>query len=398
MKRTKTIYIIILLMFALVSCLGVGYAALSSTLIINGTTNVKKNTWDVYFDNVYISPGSVLADSNPSISSTKDTVNFVFSLNEPGDYYEFTVDIVNSGTLDAVIESISKTPELTEAQQKYLSYVIQYENGDSIATKQALAKNSFVRVLVRVEFKRDITVAELPSTGQSLPLSFTVNYTQSDETGNVVTNSGIGSVVRILKGDGTALSDEVCFGRECFYTIITQGDNVMLLAKYNLYVGYEYYETGPTLLDYPSGVQDKRARGFVDGPYPFVATSTFSNTNYWSSLVSAYPANVYNSSSNLYGYLENYKTYLTNMGITINEIRPINLYELQYLGCRSDAGTCEAAPSWVYQTSYRTGTAFDSDRIWQVVYGGEMNYSGYYINTVGVRPLIIIPKSVLEIS
>lgn len=48
----------------------------------------------------------------------------------PGEFYEFTVDVVNEGSIDAMIDSVVKTPELTSAQAKYIKYEISYENGE----------------------------------------------------------------------------------------------------------------------------------------------------------------------------------------------------------------------------------------------------------------------------
>ena len=44
----------------------------------------------------------------------------------PGDFYEFTVDIVNNGIIDTMIDSINKALDLIVAQEKYLNYIIEY--------------------------------------------------------------------------------------------------------------------------------------------------------------------------------------------------------------------------------------------------------------------------------
>ena len=43
-----------------------------------------------------------------------------------------------------------------------------------------LEKNTFVTYKVRVEFKRDITAADLPSTNSTLELSLSLHYVQTD--------------------------------------------------------------------------------------------------------------------------------------------------------------------------------------------------------------------------
>ena len=97
MKNKKyTLFLIVLL------CISIGYAVLNTTLNINGKSSISKNTWDVHFDNVKINDGSVEAVKIPVVENST-TVDFEVALNLPGDYYEFTVDVVNNGTIDAMI-------------------------------------------------------------------------------------------------------------------------------------------------------------------------------------------------------------------------------------------------------------------------------------------------------
>ena len=188
MKKNKQDLYIFIIMIGLIG-LTIGYAALSSTLNINGKSNISKNTWDVYFDNVVVKDDSVEAVKIPTVTD-KTTVDFEVALNLPGDFYEFTVDVVNDGTIDAMIESIMKNPTLSETQAKYLNYIVTYENGESITTKQLVGKDSFVRLKVRVEFRKDLVASDLPKETETLNLSFTLNYVQADESSVSVGNNG----------------------------------------------------------------------------------------------------------------------------------------------------------------------------------------------------------------
>ena len=85
-------------------------------------------------------------------------------LKQPGDVYIFSVDIVNGGSIDAMIDSIEKMPTLTSKQAKYLNYTIEYQNREAINAKQLVEKNSSVRIKVKVEFRNDISASDLPST------------------------------------------------------------------------------------------------------------------------------------------------------------------------------------------------------------------------------------------
>lgn len=49
------------MVFILMLCITIGYAALNSTLNINGKSNISKNNWNIHFDNVVTTNGSVEA-------------------------------------------------------------------------------------------------------------------------------------------------------------------------------------------------------------------------------------------------------------------------------------------------------------------------------------------------
>ena len=387
MSRRKNKKYYILLIILLLLGVTFGYAVLNSTLNINGKSTIQKNTWNVHFENVQITTGSVEATKVPAIENST-TVDFEAQLNLPGDFYEFTIDVVNDGTIDAMIDCITKTPTLTEAQAKYLNYIIEYQNGESINTKQLVAKNSFVRLKVRVEYRKDITASDLPTTSETLNLSFTVNYVQSDGTASSVADNGV--------YDPYKIGNEKCFGSECFYIISSTEETVTMLAKYNLYVGGEYNSSWTAYGEEATGKQNSNMLGYVRGQSIRKGTTKFSNTNYWTSTVSSYPAYVYDSNSTLYSYVENYKTYLSTLGVTPIEARLITYEELESLGCSGSDNSCSEAPEWVYATTYWSGSAYNAYDVWFVgSYGG---FGGDFYSSdsrYGVRPVITISKSLI---
>ena len=374
------------------------YAALSVTLNIVGTTEVVASNWDIHLDNVNVTSGSV-SGTEPSIT-TSTTATFSTTLTTPGDFYEFTIDVVNKGSIDAMIDGVTKTPTLTESQAKYLNYIVEYQNGEAINTKQLVSKNSFVRLKVRVEFRKDLTASDLPSTSETLNLSFTVNYVQADEVGtsNVPDNGVEKKLINVVKGDGTQKSDEVCIGEECFYVISSTDEEVKMLAKYNLHVGNTYGGSTATPLVNPTGIQDETAIGWFSGynaTNPLIGTKPFSSTAYWSSTTSTYPAYVYNENSYLYEYVENYKAYLISLGVTPNEARLITIEELEGLGCVRSSNSCSGAPEWVYSTSYWSGSAYSSTRIWRVSSNSRFDNYDFTSDNRGVRPVITISRSLI---
>ena len=58
-------------------------------------------------------------------------------------------------------------------------------------------------------------------------------------TSILVTNA---APCKVISGDGTHIGDEIQCGTENFYVLSNDGENIEMLAKYNLYVGRTYYK------------------------------------------------------------------------------------------------------------------------------------------------------------
>ena len=173
-KRFVAAAIILLLLVAIT----IGYAGLSTTLNINGNTSISKVEWDIHFENIQVNPNSVTATTPATISGEKSTVvNYAVNLVTPGDYYEFTVDVVNAGTLDAVITDVLKEG-LNVENAKFLNYEVTYVNGDAISKGQELKSKQKETYKVRVEFD-DSDPSVLPENGVTgLNLTFAATYSQ----------------------------------------------------------------------------------------------------------------------------------------------------------------------------------------------------------------------------
>ena len=95
----KKSYFVVLFIIVLLS-FSVGYSYLNSSLFITGTSVISANVWDISLDNLNISDGSVVAINSPIINNSTETT-FQVKLEDSTDYYEFTVDVVNRGDVDA---------------------------------------------------------------------------------------------------------------------------------------------------------------------------------------------------------------------------------------------------------------------------------------------------------
>ena len=166
----------------LIVSISIGYAYLNANLNIDGTADIVGSNWNIHWDNVQVSSGSVTA-ATPTIDVNGTAVSYTITLNEPGDFYEFTIDAVNSGTLDGMISSITSTLDNEEiiTLPDYLNYAVTYVDGTEVATNQLLAAGTSEKYKVRIEYKGDISADALPEADQVLHLSFGVTYVQANE-------------------------------------------------------------------------------------------------------------------------------------------------------------------------------------------------------------------------
>ena len=199
----------------------------------------------------------------------------------------------------------------------------------------------------------------------------------------------------IVGGDINTVGSEICFNTECFYVVSNDGNFVTLFSKYNLLVGNQYNLADDivTPLVNPTGIQDATAKGYFRGnsaTNPLIGTIPFSNSVYWSG--DNYPNYIYNSSSNIYDYVNAYGNYLNGLGVRIHNSRLITYEELVSLGCVLTKNMCSGAPSWVYSTTYWTGSAGSNDKVWNVISNSYAYADLYNCNRRGVRPIIEIPN------
>ena len=184
-RRKKNNVVSVLLIMLL--CLGIGYAALTTNLSINGSADVRSSNWDIHFENVQTRAGNITPTSAATINAQGNTVTYSVTLAKPGDYYEFTVDAKNAGTIDGMVTGvISKlNGSVITTLPSYLEYYVTYADGIEVENNHLLSANSTEKYLVHIGYKLDIQANQLPATAQSLTLSFSVEYSQAN--GSAVT-------------------------------------------------------------------------------------------------------------------------------------------------------------------------------------------------------------------
>ena len=119
-----------IIVFILILLVSIGFAYLSTQLDLLGNTTIKKQRWDIHFENIQVTDGSVEAEL-PVIDTNRTRVDYSVTLDKPGDFYEFTVDAKNAGTIDAVVDTVTNST-LSSNISKYVTYTLTYKTGDSI--------------------------------------------------------------------------------------------------------------------------------------------------------------------------------------------------------------------------------------------------------------------------
>ena len=181
MKKQKNAQIIILsLLLAAVIFTTVGFAAYTQNLNIGGTVAVEKSKWSIHFDQSSYQLGT---DSQAvEVNMASDTsINFTSTLSKPGDHCAFSIQAVNDGTFDAVLNQLEMS-SLSAEQSKYLTYTVSYGSASFTSTNNelntALNKGASSNVLVRVEYVAPTDPADLPSSNVSVNLSLKLVYDQ----------------------------------------------------------------------------------------------------------------------------------------------------------------------------------------------------------------------------
>lgn len=356
MKKKNVIVLVLLLV--------IGFASVSTTLVIKGIFGIGANVEDfnVIFTRAVAEDGGTATISDDGKSITYDTKRLSM-VNELAKL-DFTVTNQSSQyNANVKIKCVVTNDDANINQYINVDYEPKEEfKLNSNQQKDGFVKTKMIKSFVdddqKVSFKCDIVADALEKDGNP---------------------------IEIVSGDGTNVGDEICIGGECFYVIGSDEDNIRMLAKYNLNVG----NTADDNATY--GIQHEIEHDVI-----------FSNSNGWPKTYNYEAIDIKNQSYGdgpikdaLYG-ANGYENYLKEYVPTVN-VRLITLAELESLGC--ERGTCQPAPSWVYSVSYWTSSAEPGGangvyivRSYGSYVAGRYDYAYYG----GVRPVVDIKKNALK--
>ena len=368
MKRKFVLAVTIIL-------LAVGFAAISTILMINGNIQIGENTDD--FDVIFTSANLDGKDVYTSvIDDTKKVINFstneLKTLNQKSVLtYEITN---NSSNYDAEVVVSCKVKDNTTAKYTSISNLLEGNE------KKVLAKEKLNGTLT-ITLEKPV----VEEVNENYVCMLVVNAVEKE--------SATKNNLNITK-TGTDIGDQVCIESECFYIYAKSDEETRLISKYNLYVGGDSYGNGGNYNMYESetNMQDSTMLGF-NKTKPYKGGCAFSNNIYGGQKHNSYEGSLINH------YVDVYKEKLANMGLSDFLVRLISFDELVNLGCNETSETCKTSnKEFIYSTSYWTSSPLsgDDDLIYYVAYDGTFGYLMYNSKIVGVRPVLIVKTSLLK--
>lgn len=176
-QKNTQMFVIAILAVALLT-MSVGFAGFSQVLNISGTANVKAASWNIHFNNTSYALGTnSVSEDSKTITGTAMT--YTTTLTKPGDKYEFTIDVENTGTFDATLTSMTVS-SLDSAVDEYLDYVVTYDSKtpDAAAGSTLAATNGTATVKVVVTYVQPSDSSKLPTVDTPVTLTCVLNYDQ----------------------------------------------------------------------------------------------------------------------------------------------------------------------------------------------------------------------------
>ena len=206
-KNNTSLYLAAI--FAVALLIGVGYAALSATLNINGQTTISKASWDVHFESIttndsstiklYAPSDTYLSSPLSSITSTNaTTLNYKVNLTGPDTSatvsHNISAKVVNKGTIDATVSTATLPTEGSFTSgvsptnagtvlTRMMTIKCTYDNGTEIKSGDVIKAGASKTIICKHHYKSasELTQDDLNywnSVGSSASgsLSLTLNF------------------------------------------------------------------------------------------------------------------------------------------------------------------------------------------------------------------------------
>lgn len=166
--------LIIGLLFVTIFVMSIGFATMAANLTIEGNATIS-DTWNVQITGITKKESSTNVTETEAPGFTSTTANFNVQLKEPGDYAIYTIEVANTGSLDAVLESITETEG--ENGSDAIKYTVTPASG-SEEQSDLVKKTGTHSFDVKVEYLETATGENAPAEGASKSYTVVLNYKQ----------------------------------------------------------------------------------------------------------------------------------------------------------------------------------------------------------------------------
>ena len=390
MKKTKDLGLLILVLL-----MAIGFATVTTNLVINGSANVATNPADF---NVIFSYATTDEGGTATISRDQKSITFNSrTLSQVGDTSTLNYTILNQSQYYDASVSVTWSAVDIVNNVDYSDYYTVSLTGFTDDNSTIISGKNYVDGSVVITLN-DVVLDNVQITFQ---INLVVNAVsrQSEAT--------VQPYYTVTSGSIYQQGSEVEIEGEEFYVIDTiDNTHIALLAKYGLNVGSHSIQGTEGIQNV--GCYGARSVSQFSGEDYWPCTVAFSDSTYW--IQSGYTVKpeyardninyyVYDENSNIYQYVENYVNYLNRSGGNVTG-RLIKSSELSRLGCSGKG--CGGAPQWLMSSTFWTGATFEDPlNIGVVGRDGNYYYSGgftvseqlvAYLNDIAyvVRPVIIL--------
>lgn len=191
----KTKYITFgIAVIAFLLCGTIVFAGFTQQLDIQGKATVKKSSWSIKFTNLQsaVKTGTATEVTTPTINTNDTKISeYDVTLTTPGDSVTYNFDVVNEGTFDAEISSVTiPTPDCTGSGTsattdednvcKNLTYTLTYGDGSAVSVGDSLAAGATKSLKLTLTYSSSTTAEQLPSEDVAISnLAVSIIYAQS---------------------------------------------------------------------------------------------------------------------------------------------------------------------------------------------------------------------------
>ena len=402
--------ILILMLILLLLILAVGYAVFSETLTISGTANAK-GTFDLEFQNAEIvkNIGADREKTTAEISSDKNTliVNVV-DLAYPGAGVEFSVDIVNVGSIPAEVQAV--TPTNVTGNDK-----IKVTGLDVIkADHPKIEAGDKCNIHFTIEWP--LEAEEILENENSINFGLQIEYTQStsgvfegnpthtdtDKNGNAINGEEVEKPEQpiIKEGKLVEIIEPQDYGKSINYrATVTNNETqeteevsnwkVLYNDKNNIYLILDDFMPN-NLLPVAAGLDVLETHKVYSKTSSTVLLNGIRTESYWSEFANGVEGAIARGAPTFEVFIKSYnETYGTNIGITpsILALDTNNTLYVSHKELHNGVSRYLLANELSYNTEY----------VWSV--GGiqvdkTINHGKYYYTDSGIRPIVILPNTV----